>query len=234
MLDRLRRGRSDDPTAALERRLGVRFRDRSLLERALTHSSYANEKGLPADNERLEFLGDAVLGLLASEWLFAAEPELAEGPLTAGRSGLVSGPTLARFAEEIELGAALRLGVGEERSGGRVKESLLAATFEAVLGALYLDRGLEAARRLAQRLFESAADAEEAELPADAKSRLQERVQARGGELPVYRLLEESGPDHDKRFRVECRVGDQSAVGEGRTKKRAETRAAAELLARLP
>lgn len=224
---RLRRPKSD-----LERALGYGFRDPDLLALALTHRSYANEKGLPDHNERLEFLGDAVLGVLAAEWLFRVHPELPEGDLSKRKSHLVSAPVLAGLAHELGLGAALRLGVGEERSGGREKPSLLADSAEAVLGAIYLDGGLEPVRRLVTRLLEQVVEERPRLHEADTKTRLQEELQARGWSLPEYHLVAEMGPDHDKRFIVECHVCERPAGrGEGRSKKVAEQRAAAEALA---
>ncbi len=214
----------------LERRLGYRFRRRELLERALTHRSYANEKGLPRNNERLEFLGDSVLGLVTVEWLFSEHPEVSEGELSKLKSRLVSEPVLARAARGFALGEHLRLGVGEDRSGGRDKPSLLADAMEAVIGAVFLDGGLKAAARLVRPMLGEALAEGESRI-GDAKSRLQEAVQARGWPLPSYRLVEERGPDHRKVFRVECRLrGETAGVGEGRSKKRAEHRAAAEAL----
>lgn len=224
----------------LEKRLGHRFRRPDLLEAALTHRSYAHEQadGVPAGAgddgeahyERLEFLGDAVLGLVTAEHLFATHPELPEGELTKLKSRLVSRPVLARHASEIGLGEELRLGVGEERSGGRRKASLLADVYEAVIGALFVDAGLPAASRLI--LTHLQADLERRQPgPTDAKTRLQEAVQARGWGLPSYRLVAAAGPDHDKLFTVECRLGGERAgVGEGRSKKVAEQAAAAAAL----
>jgi len=225
----------------LEKRLGHRFRRLELLEAALTHTSYAHEQGdgAPAaagddgetHYERLEFLGDAVLGLVTAEHLFATHPELPEGELTKLKSRLVSRPVLARHASELGLGDELRLGVGEERSGGRKKASLLADVYEAVIGALFVDAGLPAAAKLI--LTHLQADLERRQHgPTDAKTRLQEAVQARGRGLPSYRLIAAAGPDHDKRFTVECRLGGERAgVGEGRSKKSAEQAAAAAALA---
>jgi ribonuclease-3 len=225
----------DDPLSRLEERLSYRFRNRDLLERALTHRSFANEQGLEGNYERLEFLGDSVLGFLASDWLFRRHPELSEGKLSTLKSSLVSRPTLERRAVELEVGPALRLGVGEDRSGGRAKGSLLADALEAVLGAVFLDRGIEAARRVIEPLFDDSLD--ELEEVLDGKTRLQELAQSLGLGLPAYRLLGETGPDHEKLFTVECRLGEQAATAEASTKKRAEKRAAAavaELLTSLP
>lgn len=218
----------------LEEALSYRFRSRELLERALTHRSYANERGLPEHNERLELLGDAVLGLVATEWLYRYHPELPEGELSKRKSYLVSAPALAGFASHLGIGRALRLGVGEERSGGRDKPSLLADALEAVLGAVYLDGGLEPVRRIVAPFLEQVVEERPRVLDADAKTRLQEELQARGWELPEYCTVREEGPDHDKRFLVECRVRQRSAGrGEGRSKKVAEQRAAAEALEAL-
>ncbi len=216
----------------LERRLGYRLRSRGLLQLALTHPSFANEQGLAGDYERLEFLGDSVLGLAAAEWLFSSYPEVAEGEMSELKAYLVSGPTLAQWARTLELGAALRLGVGEDRSGGRSKASLLADVFEAVLGALFLDRGWNAARAFVVPMFKEALERRPALHLGDAKTRLQEAAQARGQSLPEYRLVREEGPDHDKRFTVECWFdGAALSEGRGRSKKLAEQRAAATALA---
>jgi ribonuclease-3 len=221
-------------TTPLERRLGYRFRRPELLARAITHRSFAYERDAGADYaehyERLEFLGDAVLGLVAAESLYLRHPEMPEGELTKLKSRLVSRPVLARFADELELGEELRLGVGEERSGGRRKASLLADAWEAVVGAVYLDGGLEAAARCVRRQLDAALEQRQ-EGPTDAKTRLQEEVQARGWSLPAYALLEAAGPDHAKSFTVECRIrGERCGVGQGRSKKRAEQAAAAAAL----
>lgn len=215
----------------LEEALGYRFKDRDLLERALIHRSYANEHGLPHHNERLEFLGDAVLGAVAAEWLFRAHPELPEGDLSKRKSYLVSAPALADFAAELAIGESLRLGVGEERSGGRAKPSLLADTVEAVLGAVFLDGGIEPVRRIVTPLLERVLEERPRALDHDPKTRLQEEVQGRGWELPEYLLVAEEGPDHEKLFTVECRVRERAAGrGSGRSKKVAEQEAAAEAL----
>ena len=222
MLEKLR---SPD---GLEELLGYRFRDRSLLEEALTHTSWANEQGVEDDYERLEFLGDAILGAVAASWLFESRPELNEGELSKLKSYVVSEPVLAEYAEGLGLGAYLRLGVGESRSGGREKRSLLADAMEAVIGAVYQDGGLESARGVALQLLESALG-ERVEIPddRDSKTALQEAVQASGGSLPEYRIVDEEGPDHQKRFHVECWVdGRFLGGGDGGTKKRAEQRAA--------
>ncbi len=223
-----------DPLGRLERRLGHRFRRRELLERALTHRSFAHERESGEHYERLEFLGDAVLGLVAVGWLYERHPDLSEGRLSKLKSRLVSRSTLVAAAERLELGSLLRLGVGEERSGGRSKPSLLADAMEAVLGAVFLDRGFEAARRVAIPLLETASTELADSRASDPKTRLQELAQARGLDLPEYRVVEEEGPDHRKRFTVTCNVaGREAGRAEGRSKKLAEQRAAAAALARL-
>ena len=215
----------------LEKRLGYRFREPSLLETALTHRSYAHEKDTGANYERLEFLGDSVLGLVAGEWLFHRHPDLPEGELSKRKAHLVSRPVLARHASSLGLGEEIRLGVGEERSGGRTKASLLADVWEAILGAVYLDGGLEPAARLVLPLLE---DGTERRGPYDAKTHLQEVLQGQGRNLPEYVLAEETGPDHAKRFTVECRIrGEVAGVGEGRSKKKAEQAAASAALERV-
>lgn len=218
----------------LEKRLGYRFKRPDLLELALTHRSYANEQGVPEHYERLEFLGDAVLGLVTAEWLYDRHPELPEGELSKLKAQLVSRNTLAQYAETLELGPVLRIGVGEDRSGGRAKASLLADSLEAVFGALHLDGGLEVARQAVLPMLEGAALERAQLLERDAKTQLQEFVQALGWALPEYRLAGSSGPDHNKVFVVECWVsGEPAGQGEGPSKKVAEQRAAADALARL-
>jgi ribonuclease-3 len=212
-----------DPTP-LEKRLGYRFKRMDLLDLALTHRSWANEQSIPEHYERLEFLGDAVLGLVAGEWLYASHPELPEGDLSKHKAQLVSREALARHARELDLGESLRIGVGEDRSGGRTKASLLADSMEAVFGAIYLDGGLEAARKAILPLLEN-----------DAKTQLQEVVQALGWDLPDYRLTDSIGPDHNKTFIVEVWLaGELAGRGEGPSKKLAEQRAAADALENLP
>lgn len=219
-------GRLDD----LERRLGYRFRDRQLLITAMTHRSFANERpGEVEDNEVLEFLGDAVLGLVVSDVLCARHPYLSEGQMSKLKSYLVSADTLSELADEIGLGDFVRLGRGEEKTDGRAKDSILANCFEAIIAALYRDGGLERARSFVLDLVEPLiGEVEKGPPPVrDFKSALQERAQARGLPLPTYRVVEEQGPDHEKVFHVEVTVADDlEAVGRGKTKKRAEQRAA--------
>jgi len=215
--------------------LGVALPD-GLLGLALTHRSFAYEHGGLPTNERLEFLGDSVLGLVASELLYRRHPELPEGELSKLKAHGVSKSALAPYAEQLGLGAALRLGVGEERSGGRSKVSLLADSLEALFGAVFLDGGLAPAREVVLPMLEAAlSDAPGARAGAgDSKTRLQELAQGRGWPLPEYRLIGEAGPDHSKVFTVECRVaGAAAGRGEGATKKAAEQRAAADALAGL-
>lgn len=221
-------------TGDLEERLAHAFEERELLYRALTHRSFANElPGEFPDNEVLEFLGDAVLGLVVSDLLYRRHPELTEGEMSKIKSYLVSTPTLARVAEDVALGESLLLGRGEEKSAGRAKDSLLANTFEAVIAALYLDAGLDEVRDFVDKtLGGRLAAAVEADTSLhDFKSVLQERLQADGRDLPDYDVVAELGPDHDKIFRVEVSVeGERLAEGEGKTKKGAEQNAARKAL----
>ena len=235
---------------ALEERLGHKFSRRELLDRALTHSSAVPElrgaaadvtgNGIAlADNERLEFLGDAVLELLASEYLLAAFPEWTEGQLSKSRARIVNASSLEAAARRLRLGEHLRLGRGEEKTGGREKQTLLADAFEAVVAAVYLDAGLAATRELLQRvLFEQALEERgERIAESDRKSALQEFLQGRGQAPAEYRLAGESGPDHQKVFQIEVWInGECMAKGEGSTKKEAEqqaARSALELLEQL-
>lgn len=221
----------------LERRLDYRFRDRQLLVTAMTHRSYANERsGELQDNEVLEFLGDAVLGLIVSDVLCTRHPYLTEGQMSKLKSHLVSADTLAKLAEELGIGDFVLLGRGEEKTDGRAKNSILANCFEAIIAALYLDGGLERARSFVLDRIEPLISQVDGGPPRvrDFKSALQERVQARGLPLPVYRVVDERGPDHDKTFHVEVKVADgYDSVGRGKTKKRAEQRAAHHVLEML-
>ncbi|HLU67759.1 MAG TPA: ribonuclease III [Kofleriaceae bacterium] len=213
----------------LEDLLGYRFRRRELLERALTHRSYANEsRGRAADNEKLEFLGDAVLDLVVGHHLMGAFPSLREGELSVTRAQVVSEAGLSQVASELGLGEFLRLGVGEERTGGRSKPSLLADAFEAVVAAVYLDGGFEAARDLVERLLADRMSAIDASGFHDFKTRLQESAQAKLKATPEYRVVGEAGPDHDKTFEVAVLIKDREwARALGKSKKAAEQRAAA-------
>lgn len=231
---------------ALEERLGHKFSNRELLDKALTHSSAipelrgaagdAAESTHLSDNERLEFLGDAVLELLASEYLLAAFPEWSEGQLSKSRARIVNASSLEAAARRLRLGEHLRVGRGEEKTGGREKQTLLADAFEAVVAAVYLDAGLEAARELLQRvLFEQALEERgERIAESDRKSALQEFLQGRGQSPAEYRLAGESGPDHQKIFQIEVWVsGECLARGVGSTKKEAEQQAARSALEQL-
>ena len=198
--------------AQLEKELGYSFSDAALLVRALTHVSYDREKSA-GHNEVLEFLGDAVLDLAISDLLIRSFPEKSEGDLSRMRAALVNSTVLPEKAALLNLGLLLRLGKGEERSGGRDKPSILAGAFEALLGAVYQDGGYEAARRLVERYF--AADVKEKNLgQQDYKTRLQEISQMLFHAPPSYRLISESGPDHDKCFVTEIAVGGKSLVKE--------------------
>ena len=216
---------------ALESRLGYRFNDRGLLEHALTHRSKAHEdpSGGVADNESLEFLGDAVLGLVVAEALFRAFPGYSEGQKSKIKANLVSTAALAEMADQLGLGQHMILGRGEEKTGGRRKQALLADTCEALIAAIYLDGGLDPAQQFLTR--ELSSHIEDARKPEyfgrDHKSRLQERLQALGRPLPIYRVSGEIGPDHRKMFHIEVVVGDTViAQGVGRSKKDAEQEAA--------
>ena len=220
---------------ALQERMAYRFQDPSLLDRALTHSSHAHENAASGaeHNEALEFLGDAVLGFAVADLLHRREPTGPEGVKSKRRAALVSAPSLAERAQRLGLPALLRLGRGEEKTGGRKKANLWANAYEAVIAALYLDGGLPAA--LAFVSAEFADDVDRAELPAeDAKSALQELLQSRGQPVPTYEVVGEEGPSHRRRFRVECRFGGEAiGVGEGTSKKAAQQEAARAALVRI-
>jgi ribonuclease III len=216
----------------LQKELEYRFKDASLLIRCLTHVSYNDDKNL-GHNEVLEFLGDAVLDLAISDLLMRRFPERSEGDLSRMRAALVNSSVLAEKATMLNLGELLRLGKGEERSGGRSKPSILAGAFEALLGAVYRDGGYEAARHLVERYF--ATDVGEKKLGLqDYKTRLQEISQMLFREPPVYRLVSEKGPDHAKSFVTEIAVGGKVlGKGEGRSKKQSEQEAAKQALDEL-
>lgn len=220
--------------ADLERRLGVRVGDDDLLKTALTHRSYAFEHGGLATNERLEFLGDAVLALVVTDFIFHELPDASEGRLAKLRAAAVRTSVLAEVGREVGLGAFVRLGKGERASGGADKDSILADTFEAVLGAVYLARGFQVASQAVQRLFVGRLRELSTRGPAlDYKTSLQELAAARFNALPIYDL-EEEGPDHAKRFTATVRVGgDVFGGGTGHSKKLAEQAAAREAYRRL-
>jgi len=221
---------SAPPEAELEKRLGYRFRKPGGLRQALTHGSRANEAGNPAlANERLEFLGDAVLDLVISELLMERHPEASEGMLSRARAAAVNTAALAERARELGLDRAMRLGRGEARSAGHRKPSILANVFEAVLAAIYLDGGLAPVRELVEREFGEVLASPGPQL--DAKTRLQEWLQARGEPVPGYQTTAAEGPDHAKEFHVEVRVGDRVlGQGRGRSKREAEQQAATHAL----
>ena len=222
---------------ALEQNLEHRFRDRSLLETALCHSSYAHERSLDApgsspsveSNERLEFLGDAVLALVVAEALYVAKPGWREGDLTRSLHAIVEGRSLSELARSLDVGRVLRLGRTEESSGGREKASILENAMEALLGAIYLDAGLEPVERFVRRFFGEAVAADAIRVARDPKTELQETLMAAVGEFPSYTLVCDSGLEgDDERFTVAVLSrGERLAEGIGRTKRRAE-RAAAE------
>lgn len=220
--------------AELEEIIGYEFKRKGLLKQALTHSSFANEKHMKklSDNERLEFLGDAVLEVVSSEFLFRNYSNLPEGDLTKLRASIVCEPTLATCTREIKLGKYLYLGKGENQTGGRGRKSILSDALEAVIGAIYLDGGFEPARAFIQRFILT--DIEHKKLFYDSKTILQEIVQGNYAEPLHYVLLAEEGPDHDKSFRVAARIGDKSiGEGSGHTKKAAEQEAAYQALLTL-
>lgn len=211
----------------LEQRIGYRFHDISLLKRALTHSSFTNEQKInrTGDYERLEFLGDAVLELTSSEFLFHEHPEVPEGELTKMRASMVCEPALAFCARDLELGKFIRLGKGEENTGGRERDSIVSDVMEAVTGAIYLDGGMEPARQFINRFILS--DLENKRLFYDSKSNLQEVIQGKLKKEFWYELLEESGPEHNKVFKVSVHMEDEIlGEGAGKTKKAAEQQAA--------
>ena len=221
--------KEDPDYYSLEVQLDHHFKDKDLLGQALTHRSYAVEKGRESpDNERLEFLGDAVLDLLVGELLFHTFPDSPEGDLTKMRASLVNERSLAARAKEIGLDGFIMLGRGEEKTGGRTKPSILANAFEAVLGAVYLDGGLEAARGFLYRLFQPLLKGGfSEEFDSDYKTRLQEWTQAKFRETPSYVLEETAGPDHNRVFQVAVHLqGELVARGQGRSKKEAERMAA--------
>jgi ribonuclease III len=229
---------ADGVLEVLQDKLGYQFRRPALLLQAVTHTSYLNESGQTgdADNERLEFLGDAVLNLVVSEYLLTAFPQAAEGELSKLRARLVSEETLAGVARRLRLGEALRLGKGETITHGNDKASILADAFEAVLASVYLDGGFQAAAACVKvNLTEELASCDQ-RIPGrgDFKTDLQELCQRRFETLPQYRPMAESGPDHEKTFEVEVLIrGIRYGIGSGRSKKEAEQMAAEHALERL-
>jgi ribonuclease-3 len=220
-----------NPYAKLLKRIAYQFSDIDLLKHALTHRS-ADKK----HNERLEFLGDAVLGLVIAERLYEKFPKLPEGKLTRMRSNLVKGETLAKVAREIELGELIKLGPGEMKSGGRRRDSILADSVEAVLGAIYLDSGLDAVRTTIDQLFSKRIETLDPNLQIkDSKTQLQEHLQAKQLALPDYQVTEIKGKDHAQTFTVECKVDalTMTAVGKGKSRRIAEQEAAKQILEQM-
>ena len=219
----------------LEEKIGYTFRDRTLLENALTHSSYANEhrdKGMPS-NERLEFLGDSILGLVVADHLYRNRPDLPEGDLTRIRAALVCEGSLVEVAKSLDLGSYLKLGRGEESGGGRKRPSIQADAVEAMLAAVYLDGGIGQARKLIHDLILNQ-EREKIANGRDFKTALQELIQRESGQVLSYRLVGESGPDHAKCFSMEVLLNGQPiGAGEGRSKKEAEQAAAKAAVGKL-
>lgn len=222
---------SEEKKAELEERIGYTFKDKKLLQQALTHSSYANEQKInkTGDYERLEFLGDAVLELVSSEFIYQENPEMPEGKMTKKRSSMVCEPSLAFCARDLSLEKYILLGRGEEATGGRKRDSIISDVMEAVIGAIYLDSGIEQAKAFIRRFILT--DLENKQLFYDAKTILQEVVQQENKGTLHYELIREEGPEHDKTFVVEAMVGDKKVgSGTGRSKKAAEQQAAYEAL----
>lgn len=214
---------------SLQNRLQYHFHHPALLELALTHSSFANEKNAHHDNERLEFLGDSVLGFITAEYLYKNMPDTPEGELTKLRAAAVCEKSLAKFARQIELGSYLRLGKGELHSGGADRPSILSDAFESVIAAIYLDGGLDAAKTFVLRFIETAET--DVALVTDYKTKLQEIIQKNPDEHLSYVLAAEAGPDHDKTFTVDVYLNSNCiATGVGHSKKKAEQAAAREAL----
>lgn len=226
--DRLEREKYMEYTLnKLEKRIGYSFQDKKLLEHAMIHSSYANEHhlGKLGCNERLEFLGDAVLEVVSSDFLFRTFPEMPEGDMTKTRASLVCEPTLAFCAQEIDLGGFLLLGKGEDATGGRGRDSVVSDAMEALIGAIYLDGGFANAKEFIHRFILN--DIEHKQLFYDSKTILQEMVQSRQEAPLSYEIIREEGPDHNKSFEVCAKIGDEEVGrGAGRTKKAAEQVAA--------
>lgn len=222
------------PLERLEKKIGYTYKEKGLLQQALTHSSFSNEQKInkSGNYERLEFLGDAVLELVSSDFLYHDNPDLPEGQLTRMRASMVCEPALAFCARDLELHEYIRLGKGEEMTGGRHRDSIISDVMEAVIGSLYLDGGFETAHDFIHRFILS--DLEDKILFYDAKTVLQEMIQETPQGSLVYHLLKEEGPDHDKSFMVEaCINGKAVSQGVGRTKKAAEQQAAYEAILQL-
>jgi ribonuclease-3 len=228
---------TEEEYETIEKALGIRFNDRKKLTGALSHSSYVYEKGMPysAGNERLEFLGDSIVGMVVSEHIFGNYPDQPEGKLSKIKSVVVSKKILARAAQRLGLGSHVLLGRGEDLTGGRQRRSLLANVFEGIVGAIYLDQGLAVAREFVLRNLKD--EVEPAALGRsirDHKSELQEIAQRRLGQVPRYRVTDVAGPDHDRVFEVEVHVDNHVVgLGAGRSKKSAEQKAAEAAIRKL-
>jgi ribonuclease III len=217
----------------ITKRLAYEFKDKGLLEEALRHSSFVNEQACQqmSDNERLEFLGDAVLNLVVSHMLFNRFPNFEEGELSRMRSNLVNETRVASVARSLDIGTHIQLGKGESLTKGREKDSILSNAFEAIIAAVYIDGGYDAAFALIEKLFSFLLE-HDGNIAAeyDYKSRIQELLQTRQKEKPLYRVIEETGPDHNKMFRIELSVNDIRTEGYGKSKKHAEQNAARKAL----
>ena len=225
-----------EPPQSFAKRLSLSIKDARLIGRALTHRSYLNEHPEALeDNERLEFLGDAVIDFVVGAWLYHHFPEMSEGEMTRLRAALVSTDRLGEFGAQLHIGRALRMGHGEEESGGRERQAMLCNAFEALVGAIYLDSGVQAVEGFLDPLLKQATmEFRDGEGDHDPKSQLQEWVQARGHAAPIYRIVAESGPDHSKDFVVEVHVdGKPVSRGAGRSKQAASKAAALEALKHL-
>lgn len=214
----------------IEKKVRVKFRNRKLLEEAFTHKSYAIEHGVPSDNERMEFLGDSIISAVVAHWLFKRFAAVDEGRLSKMKSQIVSRANLSEWADDLQLGQYLYLSQGEEATGGRRRESLLGNVYEALVGAIFLDQGFSVAQRFIMRHLSK----KKRIVETDFKSRLQEIVQKKYKTPPVYCVIGESGPDHEKKFTLEVRINKRVlGLGEGRSKKEAEQLAAKEALKAL-
>ena len=220
--------------SVFESRIGITFKEKRLLEMAFTHRSFLNENRMPGreHNERLEFLGDAVLELVVTEFLYAKYPDKPEGELTSFRAALVNTLSIAEAATTLHMNDFLLLSRGESKDTGRARQIILANAFEALIGAIYLDQGYEPARDfIATNIFHKTDEVVEKKLWQDAKSRFQEVAQELSGITPVYNLVDQSGPDHDKKFIVGAYIGkERIALGEGKSKQEAEQDAAKKAL----
>jgi len=218
----------------LEKRIGYRFKNPVLLEHALTHPSHRFEARTGRDNQRLEFLGDAVLSLVTAAYLYNLPGDRDEGELTEWRSRLTSGKALTRFARQIDLGPHLKLGRGEEKTGGRLRDTVLADALEAIIGAAYIDSGLKAVEKIFARIMLPELAGTDKPVPENPKGALQELMQRRFGRNPLYELIEETGPLHDRHFTVEVTwAPDRTARGTASSKRQAEAEAAAEALRQI-